>query len=313
MRRPLIVLAVAMALGVAGAALSQYRGELAAPEVEAAIGASPAEFIDTPAGRVHLLSAGDPSKPKLLLLHGINSSAYAWADVAQRLSAQYHVVAVDLPFHGLTGPADVGRCSPGELAEFVRQVMDALGIGSAIVSGSSWGGQIATSLARAYPDRVRQLVLVDASGAVTPPSPLGRLSAVPGAKLLLTRFTSERLVRSTLKTAFANPRLVPDRTIERVVLLNRRAGNREGAFECRRQAVAAQVDAGRVLEDVRVPVHLVWGQQDGWIPLPVARAIAASRPGVGLSEIPEAGHLPMEERPEATAAAMSAAMLAARR
>ncbi len=66
-----------------------------------------------------------------------------------------------LPPSALNGPFTVER----HVADAVA-VLDALGIGRAVVLGHSWGGHLALHLALAHPERVAGLVLVDPLGAV---------------------------------------------------------------------------------------------------------------------------------------------------
>ena len=60
----------------------------------------------------------------------------------------------------------------------------------------------------------------------------------------------------------------------------------------------------RWLHRVRVPVHVVWGDQDRIIPPAYANAFRDLLPEAKLTLIPDAGHLPHVERAEAALAAM---------
>ena len=63
-----------------------------------------ARFVEGVNGlRVHLLEAGDPSHPAVLLLHGFPEMAYSWRKVMPALAeAGYHVIAPDLRGYGRT-------------------------------------------------------------------------------------------------------------------------------------------------------------------------------------------------------------------
>ena len=52
-------------------------------------------------------------------------------------------------------------------------------------------------------------------------------------------------------------------------------------------------------ETIRVPTLLLWGVEDRWIPVDRGYRLADIIPGARLSVVPEAGHLVIEERPEA--------------
>src|SRR6185436_19501189 len=53
-----------------------------------------------------------------------------------------------------------------------------------------------------------------------------------------------------------------------------------------------------VLEEIRVPTLVVWGEQDVLISVEAGRRAAARIPGAELAVIDHTGHVPMEEKPE---------------
>ena len=63
-----------------------------------------ARFVERVNGlRVHILEAGEPDRPCLLLLHGFPELAYSWRKIMVPLAAAgYHVVAPDLRGYGRT-------------------------------------------------------------------------------------------------------------------------------------------------------------------------------------------------------------------
>ena len=56
------------------------------------------------------------------------------------------------------------------------------------------------------------------------------------------------------------------------------------------------------LDAVRCPVQLLWGEEDGWIPLAQGQRLAEMLPGVAFHPVPGAGHLMQEDAPEAIVA-----------
>lgn len=50
---------------------------------------------------------------------------------------------------------------------------------------------------------------------------------------------------------------------------------------------------------LRCPVRLIWGEEDGWIPIAKGEELAARLPGCRLVRVPGAGHLVQEDAPEA--------------
>ena len=98
--------------------------------------------------------------PLVLAAHGITSNHRSWGLVAEALGGEATLVAPDLRGRGrsneLPGPYTVARH-----ADDCAALLDHLGADSAVVTGHSMGGFVATALATRHPDRVRAVVLVD--------------------------------------------------------------------------------------------------------------------------------------------------------
>ena len=109
--------------------------------------------------------------PPIVLAHGLASNSRIWDDVAARLAARYHVVALDQRGHGLSDRPTDGFTFDrvvGDLAGLI----ETLDLHRPTLVGHSWGGNVVLAFAAAHPDRVRGLVLVD-GGFI-------ELSALPG-------------------------------------------------------------------------------------------------------------------------------------
>ncbi len=57
----------------------------------------------------------------------------------------------------------------------------------------------------------------------------------------------------------------------------------------------------RGIADIDIPVAVIWGREDGWIPVDRAYRLAEMIPGCELSIVPEAGHLIQLDQPVALA------------
>ena len=123
---------------------------------------------------------GPAEGPAVLLLHGFPYSVQAYDAVAPVLAAAgCRVIVPHLRGCGPTRFLDPATPRSGEQAALgadVRDLMDALGIGQAVLAGYDWGGRGACVVAALWPERVRGLVTVggyniqDIAGSVTPAS-----------------------------------------------------------------------------------------------------------------------------------------------
>ncbi len=121
-------------------------------------------YIDTGFGKTFLLEAGETNEPVAVLLHGSCSNSAFWFGEMTALSKSYHVYAVDLL--GEAGNSDENRLdlSTRAYADWLKELTGALGIGQAAVIGNSLGGWMALRFAVTYPDSVKKLALIAASG-----------------------------------------------------------------------------------------------------------------------------------------------------
>ena len=82
--------------------------------------------------------------------------------------------------------------------------------------------------------------------------------------------------------------------------MQRRADNRQALLDRLNGPADPPLDS-RIAE-LRMPVLVMWGEADRWAPLTHARRFQREIAGAELKIYPGVGHVPMEERPDQTAA-----------
>jgi 2-succinyl-6-hydroxy-2,4-cyclohexadiene-1-carboxylate synthase len=105
---------------------------------------------------VHIEQWGDPSLPRLLLLHGFMGSSADFHPAIAILNHHFYCICVDLPGHGQTMISDDNFVSTAE------QIL-AIAADCKYLCGYSLGGRIALYLALHYPDRWQKVILESAS------------------------------------------------------------------------------------------------------------------------------------------------------
>jgi pimeloyl-ACP methyl ester carboxylesterase len=237
--------------------------------------------------RVRYLREG--AGPVIVLLHGSGSSLDAFDAVARRLRDRCEVVRLDLPGFGLTGPRADRDYRIGAYTRFLDGVLGELGIGSAVLVGNSLGGNIAWQYVLDFPDRVRGLVLVNATGYPEKSLPDAiRLARNPVIGQLLRRWGPRGAVARSLRQAAGRTGVVDEVMIDRVHGIAGRPGNR-GAFVD--FANTDQVDRSHEISRVAVPTLVVRGDLiDG-------QHFARDIPGSRELILPGVGHLLPEEAP----------------
>jgi pimeloyl-ACP methyl ester carboxylesterase len=133
------------------------------------------------------VAEGRPGGPAIVFVHGAIVSRAIWGPQVERLRDRYRCVTVDLPGHG---SLEGRRFTLDAAADVVRNAIDEAAGGRAMVVGLSLGGYVSMALAARHPDRVRGLVIADAS---LEPVGLGGLAFLAYGWLL--RLLPGRLVR----------------------------------------------------------------------------------------------------------------------
>jgi len=254
----------------------------AAPESRSALlaeGLHPGK-IDGPLGTLNFFEGGHGKT--VVLLHGSGSQAGDWHGVVPALVRRYHLLVPDLPGHGESGPAE-GALPVGDLADSLGALLDARNPGQpATLIGNSLGGWVALLYASRNPERVDRVIGISSSGIFA-------VLQVPLAPK--SREEARRLV-----AAIHGPYLPTASDEELDALLQRIA-----------VGPAPRLVAGLRREDfletqaaeIKVPVELIWGEEDGVLPLDYGRRLASLLPNARFHPLPRCGHMPQVHCPRA--------------
>jgi pimeloyl-ACP methyl ester carboxylesterase len=296
-------------LAVAGAGLAAWWAPDRPVEALAARWAPPpSQFVAVAGVRAHLRDEGPRDDPQpILLLHGTSASLHTWEGWAAALRARHRVVRVDLPGFGLTGPAAGGDYRLSAYVRFVVALMDQVGIRQAVIAGNSFGGNVAWKVAVDHPERVARLVLVDAAGYrfASRSVPIGfRLARIPALRSLMANLLPRRAVEASLRDVYGHPERITPELVDRYYELTLRAGNRAALVERFRQSPSGEFE--EQIGRVRQPTLILWGGQDRLVPPENAARFHRDIAGSTLVTFDDLGHVPHEEDPPRTVAAVQA-------
>ena len=273
---------------------------------------SPSEFIDLNGQLVHYRDEGPRGDPlPIVLLHGTSASLHTWEGWSKALHGQRRVISLDLPAFGLTGPFTgpyAGQTYTGaNYARFVLDVLDRLDVQRFVVAGNSLGGEVAWRIAAAVPQRVAQLVLVDAAGYPIDAAnvPLGwQIARVPVLGHVAEHLLPRALVAQGLHAVYGDPAKITEPLVDRYFELTLRDGNRAALVQRAQQWTPGE-GVARVI-GVVAPTLVLWGGRDRLIPPALAQRFAADIPGSRVVIFDDLGHVPQEEDPARTVAAVKA-------
>ena len=266
-------------------------------------------FVDVGGLQVHYKEVGQ-GEPALVLLHGFAASTFSWREVMDPLAGDGHrVVAFDRQGFGLTERPMPGEWqgespySPEAQADLTVGLMDALEIERAVLVGNSAGGTTAVLTALTHPERVEKLVLVDPAIYQGGGSPLPRwlspLLRTPQARRLGPLFVRsiQEWGQEFGRSAWHDPsKFTPE--IWEGFTRPLRAENWDRALW---ELTAASHPLGLEdrLDEIGVPVLVITGDDDRIVPTEQSVRLASELPGAELVVIPNCGHVPQEECPEA--------------
>ncbi len=311
MRRKRVLIPLGLLLALVAVFLWLRTPDTDRDEMVAKYGGPAASFVAGPAGqRIHYRDQGRREGPAIILLHGSNASLHTWEPLVRRLGADYRVVTLDLPGHGLTGGTPDKDYGADGMGAAVDVVAAKLGLDRFVLGGNSMGGWVAWRYALGHPDRVDALLLLDASGMPLregekrPESNIGfRVLEYPLGRWLATRITPRMLVEQSLRGSVEKQGIVDEPMIDRYWELLRFPGNRE-ATVLRARLDREPAMASRVGE-IKAPTLILFGKKDKLINATAAQTFNERIKGSEVVLLDGIGHLPMEEAPDATAAAIA--------
>ncbi|MFM9126855.1 MAG: alpha/beta fold hydrolase [Solirubrobacterales bacterium] len=195
----------------------------------------------------------------VVFIHGLGGCWQNWLENLPRFAEGHRAIALDLPGFGRT-PMPAEPISITFFARIVDHFCEALDLGRVSLVGNSMGGFTAAETAIRHPERVDELVLVDAAGitsATISESPIG-----------------ERFARAVLSR-----------------------GQQDGSADLSRLLKRPGLIALAMGFVARYPTLIVQGAEDILVPLGDAHHYAEVIEGGEIVVFDDTGHVPMLERP----------------
>lgn len=250
------------------------------------------KFVTIFGAKIRYIEAGDPTKPKVILLHGLGASADSWqsnpmASNIKAIAEKYHVLAPDQVGFGKSDKPFL-KYRVGTYTDFLDKFMSELKIEKASLVGNSLGGWVAGFAAVKYPNRVEKLILVDAAGLTQKEIDFNRVYQ-------LNNSTRDE-IRANLKLIFANPMFHNEAFVDQFMTL--RVMTNDG------YAINSLIESIKRSEDfldtelgkIKQPTLIIWGKQDGLLPVVDAERFNKGIVGSELVIFDQCGHVPQFEK-----------------
>jgi len=245
---------------------------------------------------------------KLVLVHGLASRAESWLDLVPLFPAErYTLYLLDLLGSGASPKprqADYSiRAHSRRLIRFLEQES----LSAVTLVGHSMGGAVVL-LAAIEATLTHKEGLLASIVIMAGPGYLQRLPLIAemfqrrwAAALFVLLYSPDAWVKVGLRAAYFDQRLVDRRHVDRYAPCYRdREAKRALVATCLSLVPPDQKEISARYGELRLPVLLLWGRQDGIVPLFQGTRLEAAIPGARLEVIEECGHNPQEEKPAET-------------
>jgi len=231
-------------------------------------------------GKFKWLEEGEGGKP-IILLHGLMGGVENFGEMVDFISEEYKVYGLDLKlFEG-----SILKVSVKSLSDYLYEFMNHLGLSSAILIGNSMGGHIALIFSKEHPEMVDAMLLTGSSGLFE--SAMGDSFPRRGDK---------DYIRTKTEEVFYNPEVATDELVDRVFEI---ANNRVSILRLIGYAKSAiRHNMANDIPNFKMPVCLIWGENDKVTPPNVANEFHKLLPNSELHWMPLCGHAAMWEHPE---------------
>ena len=237
---------------------------------------------------------GDEHDETILFIHGFLGSSYDFVHVMDALKQSYHVVAVDLIGFGLSSKPlsyDYGKANQ---AETVYDFIQEKNLSNLTVMAHSMGGEVTIHVVASYPDLFNDLILIGSAGYVEE----GSSSTPPTLPLFVYKEIVQNyyIQRAFFLTAYSEyereNKLITFEEFDEMYIVNRTIPP-----EILRKFSADNdtMNMTDELDTITMPVLLIWGEFDGFIPLSMGVKLQeAFGENATLTVMPSAGHLPFD-------------------
>jgi pimeloyl-ACP methyl ester carboxylesterase len=258
------------------------------------------------------ITAGDPSRPAVLLLHGFPNSSRMFRDVIPKLAQTAHVIAPDLPGFG---ESDVlPAASFTAFGEVIAELLEKLAIGPRYLYLHDWGAPVGFHIAMQAPEKVLGLIIQNANAHRTGFGP-----AWAATQAFWSQPNPENEAAATAHLTFEGTRdqylsnvppdvaarISPEGWVEdwRVMNLPGRMDTQKALLKDYGNYVALFDNIAEFLARRQPPALLLWGRHDPFFDLAELESWMQDLPRMEV-HVFDAGHLLMETHAAAAVSLM---------
>ncbi len=243
-------------------------------------------FLEGP-GIAYRASRFDPSRKTLVFVHGLSGTCSAWEGYEKALESEYNVVTYDLRGHGLSRKyLKYNDYALKNFADDLHALLTHLKISECELVAHSMGATVAVAYLHYYPGTAKEIMFL---------SPNYKQHTLAGPFNLRILETAVQFLGSLNfipkpghRIDYAHFGYSPDISLKRIAPEIKDMTVRVYLY-CLRQLYAFKNDAW--WSDIQVPVTIVHGTHDFFVPYRFAQELASKIPNAKLITLADANHM----------------------
>jgi pimeloyl-ACP methyl ester carboxylesterase len=242
--------------------------------------------------------------PAVILVHRTPGRSYIWRDVASKLADRFTVYVFDLLGFGESERREGLDVSIAARARLLAELVETWGLEEPAIASHDIGGaerDRAHLLEHVLFKRMALIDAVDLRPWITPTT--RHVKAYLDVYQTMPTGVFEAIVAYHLRTATHEP--IDEGAF--TAYLDQWSGDLGQRLYLQKDAQLDEDDTVAFepqLASIEVPVRIVWGEQDAWLPPTTAERLNETIPNSDLHILPGTGHFAMEDMPTQVAAAL---------
>lgn len=237
----------------------------------------------------------------MILLHGFTGDRNNWNRMAKYLTGKYRVYIPDLPGHGESSSGLELDYSMPEQSSVMKAFVDELGLEKYHIAGNSMGGGLAIQWATFRPQQVLSLALIDSAGLYEHNGQVMQ-DMMAGKVDLMVQKPGD--MRKVIDLAMADKPFLPQELLE---VMEQRQIARYPIYKkiidglMKTQKTMGPGMFGIALKSFRMPVLILWGEQDKIFEVAVTKELERNIKNHKTVIMQGIGHVPIFEAPKDSA------------
>ncbi len=229
----------------------------------------------------------------VVLLHGYLESIDIWGSFRTELSRHFRIISIDLPGHGKSGT--ICEIQTMEImADAVEAILNHLDIGRAVIIGHSMGGYVTLAFAEIFPEKTIGFCLFHSHAlADSDEKKINRDREIE----LIKSGKKMQIINTNIPKAFANDnlhRFADEIENAREIAIN----TTDDGIVCALKGLKVRPDRKRVLMESTIPVLIIAGKKDNYIPFGIYEQHFNLAPQTEILILENSGHMGFIEEKE---------------